>query len=217
MITNDTSDLGPLVNLDGQLVHRDLLDLSTLKAPDYTGFGKIEPRLSTVLPFRYMLASGVLTSQYMTSEFDFLKSMRLAVVGDEDHISTTSELDADLLSEFVHPETGETYQAVQIGEFPVSYNLVEKLNVFKERYARLNACVTDPVVRDADSFCACASSTKTNLLGDSGCGEPNLSKVGENQCSLDDLEKRRDIAHEQMGQLVGYLNDMRWMSSALTN
>lgn len=217
LITDKISELGPLVSPAGKFQHRNLLDIETLRAPDYTGYTPIEPKLSNVLTYRYMFYSGLMTSSYMNTALNFPQSMRVYVKGDVDAIEYSDKLLSSDLAQFESPISGQVYVAAKIGDFPVAFELIETLNLMSEQYKRLQACVSDPLKREVDEFCHCVSVREPNPSGSMQCIKPKLQRIGENECSLDDLHRRRDIAEEQMEYMTGFLDEMRRFSSSVLN
>lgn len=211
VILSNHESLGPLLSPEGKLVHRDLLTLAG-ENPDYSGHMAIAPKLSSVMPFRFMFYGGLLTSNYMTSELNLANAMRVVMKGEEDDLGILDGYTDDKVSSFEHPQSGNIYRGLKVGENPIAYDLVEKLNTLKGRYLRLQACVEDEDQRSLDSFCSCVTSS---TLGDDGtrCTAPKNVAIGEESCSMVDLEKRRDLALEQMEFHVGFADDMRWFAS----
>ena len=156
-------------------------------------------------------------------ELDPIKMMDITLVGGVDETRTAARPEEIAL--FEHPSTGNTYKAVKVGEYPIAFDLVKRLNVAKEKYERLNRCVDDAQARLNDTFCHCVKTSvlkKTGKLeccqsSNSACHEFGLSKVSEDLCSPVDLRKRRDEAKEEMERRVGFIDDMRWFYKTYAN
>lgn len=211
MITENWSELGPVVDAKGNFSHRDLLDPVTLKAPDYKEFWTVMPGVSSFLPYRATFYSAALLSGNKTSELDPIHSMQVTLDGGIDDVQTNRMVATDEQALFKHPTTGYTYRALNVGEYPVAFDLVKRLNILKDKYVRLNKCVDDLSARENDTFCHCVKSSTEKTTGESVCAPFALSKVGEGTCSEIDLKQRRDTAREDMEQAVGFIDDMRWI------
>lgn len=211
VIMSNKENLGPLMSPEGKLVHRDLLTMGG-ESPDYSGFKAIAPKMSSVIPFRFMFYGGLLTSNYMTSELNLANAMRVVMRGEEDDLGILDGYTDDLVSSFEHPQSGNIYRGLKVGDNPIAYDLVKKLNTLKTRYTRLEACVQDEAQRALDSFCSCITQEEKRE-GGTYCSEPRKVAVGDETCSLDDLKKRRDLALEQMEFHVGFADDMRWFAA----
>jgi hypothetical protein len=218
MITENWTELGPVVDAKGNFSHRNLLDPVTLKAPDYSGTWTVMPGVSSFLPYRAMFYSAAQLSGNKTPELDPIHSMQVSLDGGVDDIQTNRLAAAEEQAVFKHPLTGNTYRALSVGDYPVAFELVKRINVAKEKYERLNKCVDDLTVRATDPFCQCVKTAVEKGSGglvccqasNAACPQIGLSKVGEGVCSEVDLRNRRDHAKEEMEQEVGFIDDMRW-------
>jgi hypothetical protein len=225
LMTENWTELGPVVDNKGNLYPRDMLDASTLEAPHYEGMGRVLPSMSSFMPYRAMFYAASLLSGYMGSELDMLKMMRVSLKGSEDDLTIFDKMRKSDIATFIHPTVGYEYRALRVGEHPVAYKLVGKLNTLKEKYERLDACVKNPALRQTDNYCDCVQTSMAKLSGgvaccypgNSNCSAIRLAKVGEESCSIQDLEQRRDSAKEEMENLMSFLDDMRWFVKQYSN
>jgi hypothetical protein len=127
-----------------------------------------------------------------------------------------------------------TYRSLKVGDRPVGFELIKRANILKERFERLDRCVTQlendqPVT---DGYCACISNT--GYARDTGSGElvtnctadfavvqpgevvqvPKHPSLGGPSpltitCSEQDLVNRRDGARETLDGFADYINDLR--------
>ncbi len=225
LITENWSELGPVVDTEGNVYPRDMIDPVTLETPHYEGMGRVLPSLSSFMPYRAMFYVSSLMSGYMGSELDMLKMMRVSLKGSEDDLTIFDGMKKSEVATFIHPAVGYEYRALRVGEYPVAYELVEKLNVLKEKYVRLDRCANDDSARQTDIYCHCVRTSIAKASGGYACCHPGnancpdirLEKVGEGSCSILDLEQRRDSAKEDMENLVSFLDDMRWFVKRYSN
>jgi hypothetical protein len=218
LMTENWGDLGPLVDSKGKFMHRNLLDPVTLQAPDYSQMWTVMPGNSTMLPYKAMYYASALLSGNKTPGIDPVHSMNVSLDGGIDDVQTNRGLSLDEQAIFQHPITGNTYRALNIGDYPVAFNLINRLNVTKEKYERLSKCVDDPARQVSDTFCYCIKTAVEKPAGglsccqasNSACPQIGLSKVGEGVCSQTDLRNRREQAREEMELGVGFIDDMRW-------
>lgn len=218
VITENWSQLGPAVDAKGNFTHRNLVDPVTLKSPNYEGFWTVMPSVSSFLPYRAMFYSAALLSGNKTSQLDPIHSMNVSVDGGIGDLQTNRLLDAQDQVTFRHPQTGSTYRALNVGEYPTAFTLLTRANTLKEKYERLAKCVADPVARENDTFCYCIKTVMEKPAGgvsccqasNPACPQIGLSKVNEGTCSELELKARRDQAREEMELAVGFIDDMRW-------
>jgi hypothetical protein len=225
IITQNWTELGPVVSPDGSIFARNILDPETLQAPDYSKNARILPSTSTFLPFRAMFFASSMLSGYRNSEMDVLKMMRVSLKGSEDDLSFLDSMNADDVAIFEHPVSGYTYRAIKAGTSPIAYELVDRLNNLKEKYTRLNQCVNDENARSTDRYCRCVRTTKSKSFGGAICCHPGnpdcpsigLQKVGDDNCPIRDLMQRRDRALEDVDDAASFLDDMRWFVKTYSN
>lgn len=225
-ITDHTSEIGPMITPTGEFVARDLVN-PDLSEPDYTGNLKILPSVSFNHQYYALLFSNVYMSSNTDDQFDLPKAMKVALDGgNDDTAAFDTAIDAvlndgnpatnpeDVVATFVHPVSGLTLRGLKVGEFPIAYDLVNRLNLFKERFERLNACVAamddeDPNtnLHVEDSYCDCITADMNYATGD--CQDLVIESVGTGQCQPFALRNRRDLARESMDDLVDYVGDLR--------
>jgi hypothetical protein len=253
-ITDHTQDIGPTMcspnsdrspgapceNLeDGAFVSRDLLN-PDLTEPDYSGNLKVLPSVS----FNHQYWALIMANAYMSSNtddtFDLPKSMRVALDGgNDDNSSFEAAIQAaiaagqdpnDVVATFTHPVSGLTYKGLKVGEFPIAYDLIKRLNLLKERFQELDGCVADmdadlvdgeidglangvalsSQTHLTDTYCECITADTNYVTGD--CSSYHQEKPGEGQCQPFALRNRRDAARETMDDLVDYVGDLRTMN-----
>lgn len=223
--TDHTADIGPMIAPDGSYVSRDLLN-PDLSEPDYSGNTRVLPSVSFNHQYYALLWANVFNSN-TDDTFDLTKSMRVALEGGNDDTSSFQEAidrvnndgdpstnPEDVVATFVHPESGLTLRGLRVGETPIAYDIVNRLNLFKDRFEQLDACVTE--MDDGDdstnghldnSYCHCVSADADLLTGD--CRRMLIEPVGEGTCAEFSLRNRRDSAREVMDDLVDYAGDLR--------
>jgi hypothetical protein len=148
---------------------------------------------------------------------------------------------------FTHPQTGLTIRALKAGEFPVGFDLVKRLNLLKDRFARLDACnedfVADGDLDVADDYCSCIGnigygrepqanggsfvSTCTDEITTVAPGQtitrPKHPRINSDVANLDvtctaqDLRNRRDGAREALDEFTDYVNDLRTYNKLISN
>jgi hypothetical protein len=229
LITDQTMDLGPTITPDGEYVTRQLINPEDLSEPDYTGNTRILPSISFNHQY-FALAYANVYNSYTDDTFDMPKTMRVALEGGNDDMEAFNnaiaivENDgdpatnaADVVATFQHPVTGLTLRGLKVGEFPIAYDLVARLNLLKERFEVLNACVQD--MDDGDdttnlhlneSYCHCVSADADLLTGD--CRRMLIEPVGSGTCQEYSLRNRRDSAREILDDLVDYVGILRSMN-----
>jgi hypothetical protein len=135
-----------------------------------------------------------------------------------------------------------TYRALKVGDSPISFNLVKRLNLLKYRFQRLDACdrdlAADGDLDEADDFCACIENVGngrndgeylqscldryyTVMPGDSVEATPLPGLLAPRDpvvtCTAQDLHNRRDAAREAVDDLTDYVNDLRTYNKLVNN
>jgi hypothetical protein len=142
---------------------------------------------------------------------------------------------------FTHPVTGVTLRALKVGDFPIAFDLVKRLNLLKYRFERLDACASDMAADDVldndDEYCNCIDNIGSGRDGGDlvqTCvadyvsvkpgttasvpalsGLTNLARLNVT-CTEQDLQNRRDSARESVDNLVDYVNDLRTYNKLIT-
>jgi hypothetical protein len=216
-VTENYADLGPLVDTDGNLVMRDLIDLETGEAPDYTGFSRVVPTVAFNHQYQSVLYAQALMSSYYDGQYDLGRSFLLAVEGAEDdegmYESLASDPEtADLIVQFEHPVSHRRYRAVEVGSNPIAANLLRRAEVLKERYEVLDDCVEG--VRDpaTEPYCQCTSSVEQRPEGLYCRSGVILEEPGTGFCGWYELVNRRDRAQEIMNDAVDFIDDVRYLN-----
>jgi hypothetical protein len=237
LITDQYVDLGPVVDAQGTLHHRDLIDPATGEAPSYAGMKRVLPSIS----FNHEYFAAVYANIYMRSptddQFDITKSMKVAMLGGEDDISAFDQAIAEdvaggcpdpavdgevayeacptsRVASFTHPVSGLTIRALKAGDEPIAWNLMKRVHAMAERYEILETCMTqledgDPATNPDHEYCACIESVDYNAAGNLVCTDTKLFAPGVSICNEYDLKNRRDSAREQMDDMFDYLGDIR--------
>jgi|GEM_PF-826066 len=262
LVVQDDIALGGFLDDQGNYIRPDLIDLEG-DNPDTSGMTKVLPQIAFNLNYyAYLLGNIYLDSPY-DDQVNFGKSMRVAVDGGQDDIAAYEQAEAadatagcvltddpadpfdqydDLTNppacktvlSFTHPQTGMTYRSLKVGDQPVGFNLIKRLNLLRERFERLDTCVQQ--FQDGeevtDGYCACISNVGyardpgtnelvTNCTADFATVMPGESVTvpkhptlgGPAQleivCSEQDLINRRDGAREALDELTDYVNDLR--------
>ena len=221
VLANDP-ELGPVVDANGNYKMRDVLDPNTGLPPDYTGYTKVLPSISYNHQYLGLAFAHAFMSSQFDDETDFLKSFKVAVEGADDDFGAFDAViqqaidngqdPSEVVAEFSHPATGTRLRALKVGNNPVAYDLVRRLNVLKARYEVLDTCVNDETARATDPYCACVQSVEVRPNGDRFCSDPFLEAPGTGECALYDLERRRDSAYERMEDMVDFIDDVRGMN-----
>lgn len=197
--TENYADLGMLIDDDGNLIQRDIIAMdenADYVTPDYTGMGRVLPSISFNHQFFAMAFAHIGMSSTFDGQTDLLKSYKVAVEGGDDDFGTFDMVDPSMVAEFTHPISGQRYRALRNGQFAVAAEMIDRANVYKERYETLQACVDDPAVAAATPYCHCtntidyrpltnppvASCTTNAQCGAGGqCGHPDGGQF-DNQC-----------------------------------
>ncbi len=228
--TDHAADIGPMIAPDGSYVARELLGPDGLE-PDYTGNTRVLPSVSFNHQYGALLWPNIYNSG-TDDTFDFPKTMQLALEGgDDDTVAFQTAIDRvtndadpnsnaeDVVATFVHPISGLTLRGLKVGEFPVAYDVIGRLNILKDRFEQLDACVTEMDDGDdttnlhtANSYCHCVTVDTNTLTGD--CEEMRIEPVGEGLCVEFSLRNRRDSSREIMDDLVDYAGDLRSLNKS---
>ncbi len=268
LITQNDIALGGFLDADGKYVRPDLIPLEG--APSTAGLTRVLPQIAINHNFfAYVYANIFLDTPY-DDQMDFTKTVQIAVDGGTDDTRAYDDaqardvaagclpVDVDgnvnddfatcgTVASFTHPLTGITVRGLKVGDFPVAFDLVQRLNLLKERFQRLQACQTDfednGLVDSGDSYCACITNIgyaresqadggnfvstcsdnyETVLPGES-IVVPASTRLNSNvdeltiACTGQDLRNRRDGAREAMDDLLDYVNDLRSFNKYITS
>ncbi len=268
LVTQDDIALGGFLDDNGNYIRPDLIDLEG-DNPDTSNMTRVLPQIAFNLNYyAYLLGNIFLDSQY-DDQTNFTKSLKIAIDGGQDDLAAYDRAEAadanagcvltddpadpfdqydDLTNppecksvlSFTHPRTGMTFRSLKVGDHPAGFDLIKRLNLLKERFERLDTCVTqfeagDPVT---DGYCACISNIGyvrdqdndliTNCVDDfvsvmpgevvdvqraSGVGGPTEMLMA---CTQDDLINRRDGARESLDELTDYVNDLRTINKYIS-
>jgi hypothetical protein len=225
-VTEQYADLGPLIDNNGNLIYRDIIDPVTGERPDYSGYKRITPSVSFNHQYYSALYSLAWMSDLYDGQYDMSKSFIIAVEGANDDIGLFDQLasdpeTADQLVEFDHPVTGRRIRAVDAGPNPIGADMVRRLNVLKERYEVLDGCVQGTIDPSSNPYCKCTESTRaqTDIAGELQlyCNEPYLETPGQGVCGQYELENRRDRAREIMDDMQDFIEDVRFIKNIFEN
>ncbi len=251
-ITDKVQDLGPTIDADGNYVSRDLLN-ADLTEPDYSGNTKIMPSISFSQQYYALIWANLWMNSPTDDTLDLPKSMKVALQGGNDDTSAfdsaisqscgaASDPSADVdgngvrdceeavVATFTHPISGLTYRGLKVGDNPIAYDLVKRLNLLKDRFQHLDACDADmqadladdgdPTnvsagggLHQSDPYCACIDNYVDYVSGD--CTRQSVETVGSGLCQPYVLDNRRDSAREIMDDLVDYVGDLRSLNKYL--
>jgi hypothetical protein len=155
---------------------------------------------------------------------DMIDTMRIALEGSEDDLASFELADPENVVTFTHPVSGMTYRALKVGDHPIAFNMVTRLNQRKERYERLDACVKDEAVMNSDVYCHCIrTSTPAGYCcndRNDDCPGPYMVVPGGDpaeDCSIAGLEERRDSARETMDNTANLIDDLRFFVKIFDN
>jgi hypothetical protein len=223
IVSEHEYEIGPVISPDGTYSERDLVDLNTGEAPDYTGYARVRPSIAFNHQYLAMAYAHALMSSQWDNEIDFYKSFEISVDGAQDDTGSfdivrqnaidNGEDPADYVAEFTHPLSGQTMMALKAGRHPVAYNTLNRVGQLKKRWERLKNCVDNPDLADGeggddDPYCYCVQVVEERPNG-TFCTDPYLEPPGVGQCAQYDLTRRADSARERMDDLHDFLDDMR--------
>jgi hypothetical protein len=263
LVTQDDVALGGFLDADGKYVRPDLIP--TADSVDTTGMTKVLPQIAINHNYYAYLLANIFLDSPTDDTVDMTKSMQLAVDGGTDDVRAYDDAEArdavdcpefdpsnpeDLYNppacktvlSFTHPVTGVTYRGLKVGEFPVAFDLVKRLNLLKVRFERLDACDADldadGVLDDEDPYCGCISNIGSGRDGTNfvqTCLDDNVTVMpgksvqapaldgisnlqqAEVICTPQDLSNRRDAAREAVDDLTDYVNDLRTYNKLVNN
>lgn len=218
-LTDQYADVGPRFDAGGNYVPFNLVN-DDLTSPDYTGMTKILPSVAFNHQYYALLAANAYMQSPTDDTLDLPKTMNIALEGGNDDTSAFEVAIAnsiaaggtaeDVVAEFVHPITGLTLRGLKVGNYPIAYDMVNRINLMKDRYQVLDNCLaTFDGTNGAslDPYCACITADINPLTGD--CIAERIEVPGEGQCSEFALRNRRDSARETMDDLVDFTSDLR--------
>ncbi|MBM4280301.1 MAG: hypothetical protein FJ137_05930 [Deltaproteobacteria bacterium] len=263
LVTQDDLALGGFLDDNGRYVRPDLLPVDG--SVDTTGMTRVLPQIAINHNYYAYLLANVFLDSPTDDTLNLTKTMQIAVDGGTDDVRAyddaeardavecpefdarnpehlTNPPDCKTALSFTHPTTGMTYRALKVGDTPVAFNLVKRLNVLKQRFQRLDACnrdlQQDGTLDDEDVYCACITNIGggrdnsdylqtclddyvTVMPGESVqapalSGFTNLREV-EVTCTPQDLQNRRDSAREAVDDLTDYVNDLRTYNKLVNN
>ena len=224
IISQNYFNFGPLVDENGQFKHRDLLDPETGEAPDYTGHKPVYPSVSSYLAYYAMVDAAFGMSYTGDGQIDMIDTMRIALEGSEDDLSAFELADPEDVVTFTHPVSGLTYRALKVGDNPIGYNMITRLNQRKTRYTRLKACLEDEDTLQNDVYCHCVrTSTPDNYCcneRNEDCPAPYLVVPGTDpaeDCTIVGLEERVESAREVMDNTANLIDDLRFFIKVFDN
>ena len=217
-ITQNYPDLGPLVDPNGNFVRRDLIDVETGEAPDYTGYSRVLPTIAFNHQYYAALYSLALLSDNRDSNYDLSKSMLIAVEGAEDDFGLFDSLLADASTEdmvvtFEHPVSGKRIRAVDPGNgMAIAADLLRKANLYKERYLTLKGCQDGTIDPATTPYCHCVTSIVEND-GQLFCAQGLVTEApGTGFCGEYELGYRVGYARETLDDAVDFIDDVRFLS-----
>jgi hypothetical protein len=263
LIAQDNLALGGYLDDDGKYIRPDLIPTSD--TVDTSGMAKVFPQIAINHNYYAYLLANVFMDSPTDDTLDLTKTVQIAVDGATDDVRAYDDAEArdaiecpefdasnpehsfnppscKTVLSFAHPVTGIRYRALKVGEFPVSFNLVKRLNLLKYRFERLDACsedlADDGTLDNADPYCGCISNIGTGRSGGElvqTCLEDYVTVMpGETvqaaplsgftrlneldvTCTPQDLANRRDSAREDVDDLADYVNDLRTYNKLVNN
>jgi hypothetical protein len=263
LVTQDDLALGGYLDANGKYVRPDLIP--TADSVDTTGLTKVLPQIAINHNYYAYLLANVFLDSPTDDTLDLTKTMQIAVDGGIDDVRAYDDAEArdlrdcaefdptnpaDLFNppecktvlSFTHPTTGITYRALKVGEFPIAFNLIKRLNLLKHRFQRLDACdrdlAADGNLDEVDDYCGCITNIgagrddgnfvqvcldqyETVMPGETIQGTPLSGFTNRAQvdvtCTPQDLRNRRDAARESVDELADYVNDLRTYNKLVNN
>ncbi len=209
------------VNVIGSYVPRNLINADGT-SPDYSGNVQVSPSISYNHQYLAMLYGAALMSTRNDDTLDMGRRMTIALEGSSDDMSAFDNAAPENTNSFVHPTSGLTLRALRVGDQPISYDLVTRMNVLKDRFLELNDCVADMDDGDPatthhldDNYCYCIDTRLNPATGD--CELEDVEPVGTRQCPEPKLRQRRDVALQTMDDLVDFANNLRSFNQLFVN
>ena len=267
LITQNDIALGGFLDENGAYVRPDLIRAEGDNR-DTSTMARVLPQIATNHNYYAYLLANIYMSSPTDDVLDLPKTMNIAVDGGSDDVRAFDDAEArdlaagcvladdpadpydqfeDLINppackttlSFTHPVTGMTFRALKVGDSPIAFDLIKRLNVLKERHARLQVCATqleneEPVT---DSYCNCLTNITTGRVenelqtvctlepvsippGESvttprapGFGQGGVTLI----CDDVDLFNRLEGAREGLDDFVDYVNDLRTYNKLINN
>lgn len=213
LIRSEWSQLGPVVSPEGELLHRDILDLKTLKKPNYDGFTPVMPANASMLPYRALYYAVALLSGSQNTEFNLINSMQIGIEGAfDDRRPVLSNPEG---TEIFDSLTGHRYWAKSAGKSPIAYQYIQKLKEIKTKKDKLASCFTSNEIRLKENSCSCLKIKH----GDNCCSpsNPECPKVVSMPCSDQDLKLKLEQTEVELENATGFADDMRRLVQRYTS
>jgi hypothetical protein len=188
LITQNDIALGGFLDDDGNYVRPDIIPTSD--SIDTTGMTRVLPQIAINHNYYGYLLANIFLASPTDDQMDFTKTMQIAIDGATDDtrafddaeardvaagcvIGTSLDADGEVSTpfsppecktvlSFTHPVTGITVRGLKVGEFPVAFDLIKRLNLLKDRFERVNTCqgqLNDDPSGDTigDAYCSCVT------------------------------------------------------------
>lgn len=271
IITQNDLELGGFLDANGNYVRPDIIP--TAGTVDTTGMTRVLPQIATNHNYYGYILANIFMASPTDDTLDFTKTMQIAIDGATDDtrafddaaardatancvIGTSLDANGDVSTDFsppvcktelsfTHPVTGLTIHGLKVGEFPVAFDLVKRLNLLKNRFERLQSCQEEFDLNGTatDPYCACITnigygresaanggdfvSTCLNQYVSIQPGESrtdltavtgltNITQLTAT-CTQQDLSNRVESAREALDDLTDYVNDLRTYNKLINN
>ncbi|MES2504457.1 MAG: hypothetical protein V4534_06210 [Myxococcota bacterium] len=215
LIRSQWDELGPLIDEDGELMHRDILDPVTLRRPDYTGLMAIMPASADMLPYRSLYYASALLSIPQLTEFNPIHSLQIGLEGgSDDRKSAYASALSDDVAVFENPSDGRRYWAKKAGKSPIAYDYVVKLGVLKDKVKAVETCLADVEFRKKAPECVCFDT----MVNGECCAPGNTAcpAAKPRPCNNEELNKKLTQQRIDMENAVGFADDMRFIVKRYT-
>jgi hypothetical protein len=207
MIRSDWESLGPVMTPEGNLIHRNILEVNTLRRADYTRSTPVMPAMGNMLAYRALFYQSALLSVQQGNELNPIHSLRIGMEGDSDDIRGDYITSDSPKITFVHPASKYSYWAVKSGYSSTAYDYLEKLNQIKDELGVLQKCSDDAEFRKEKKACECLVRSM-----DGECCSASHAKCKQpfyEECSARELKLKIDDKRVELENAVGFVDDIR--------
>lgn len=217
VINDRPKDIGFIVDNQGKVIVRNIIDERSLKLIDYKNINTVMPSLDRNTALFALINAVAFIPSVAGIEDKFAQSISVYCKGCKDDIYY-SESSADYeISRYTHL-TGHSYQALKFRDMTsLGANLLAKAQYQKEYFLQLSQCINDEPTRNSHPLCQCVKTIERKASDDwqccsednPQCSHPTLESVGSESCTMVDLERRREQAKDQLNETVGLIHQLR--------
>ena len=203
IILGNNERLGPIIDEEGNLTHRNLIDIKTMQSPNYEGNYFIIPKMSSYVPYHAAIFASLFMSDDNMESFNIMKSMHLYVKGDKGKFESA---DSENVTTFT-TDSAEQYAAVKIDEddFSIGYDFLEKMNYFQEKIDTIASCLQNETsLTVSPQICQCIVSTINGR-----CIPPSLRSLSDESCDESDLAIHKKKLEGRLKVMSSFADDIR--------